>query len=140
MPDSDSGIAPTGSKICDLAEFLKPSARQGKAKADARIARISNYKKPTCNKHDRPGTSKFCGAFSECCASVSESNEVSLAPIFLANLGDPSLVGKINKIKAKCETERKEAESENNAGTKVKSLLSQMMGVVNHQNNRDWRL
>ena len=56
--------------------------------------------------------------------------------IFFANLGDPDLAEKLNKIKLKCETERKEAEAENSAGSDVKSLLIQMMGAVSHGGNK----
>ena len=93
--------------------------------------------KPICGRHDRPGTSRFCSAFSECCKSIPEVAthkrakpvrslalstadefcETSLAPIFLANLGDLNFAEKVNKIKLKCETERKEAEAENSAGS-----------------------
>ena len=58
--------------------------------------------------------------------------ETSLAPI----LGDPDFVEKVNKIKLKCETERKESEAENSAGSEIKSLLAQMMGAVSHEGNR----
>ena len=105
---------------------------------------------PICGRHDRSGTSKLCSAFSECCKSTpevvshkkdkpvrslafsaaDELCETSLAPIFLANLGDPDLAEKVSKIKLKCETERKEAEAENSAGSDVKSLLTQMMGAA----------
>ena len=43
--------------------------------------------------------------------------ETSSSPIFLANLGDPDFAEKVNKIKVKCETERKEAEAENSGGS-----------------------
>ena len=121
--------------------------------------------KPICGKHYRPGTSKLCSAFSECCKSTPEVAshkkakpvrslafsaadevcETSLAPIFLANLGDPDFTEKVNKIKLKCETERTEAEAEKSVGSGVKSLLTQMMGAVSHggnkpKNKHDWNL
>ena len=112
--------------------------------------------KPICDKHDRSGTSKLGSGFSECCKSnpevashkkakpvrslafsaADEICETSSAPIFVANLGDPDLVEKVNKIKLKCETKRKESEAENSVGSEVKSLLTQMMGAVSHEGNR----
>ena len=59
-----------------------------------------------------------------------------MAPIFLANLGDPDLVEKVNKIKLKCESERKEAEAENSAGSEVKSLLAHATEVADRRASR----
>ena len=114
-----------------------------------RLLCAKNKSKSICGKHER----NFCSAFSECCKSAPEVwgdigfptdellSETSLAPIFLANLEDPKLMEKVNRIKLKCENERKEAEAESNAGSEVKSLLTQMMGAVNYGSDKprnDW--
>ena len=64
-------------------------------------------------------------------------------PIFIANVSDPELAEKVKKMKVKCEAERKEGETERNAGFEVKHMLTQMMGAVKHggnrlQNRNDW--
>ena len=68
-------------------------------------------------------------------SAADEVCETSLAQIVLANLGDPDLVENVIEIKPNCETERKDAEAENSAGSEVKSLLTQMMGAVSHRGN-----
>ena len=50
-------------------------------------------------------------------SAADELCETSVAPIFLANLGDPDFVENVKNVKLKCETERKEAEEENSVGS-----------------------
>ena len=49
--------------------------------------------------------------------------------IFIANTNDPDIADNVKKIKAKCEVERREAESQRLAGTEITNMLKQMMGL-----------
>ena len=100
---------------------------------------------------------RLCSAFSKCCEDEhevwgdigfptdealaetfsGENSEKNIAPIFLATVANPELTEKIRRIKEKCTVERREAEAERAGGSEVKTLLAQMMGVVNHDNRID---
>ena len=52
-----------------------------------------------------------------------------ISTIFIANINDPDIADKVRKIKAQCEVERREVESQRLAGTETTNMLKQMMGL-----------
>ena len=69
-------------------------------------------------------------------------NDEYITHIFLANINDPNIADKVKKIKAQCEIERKEAESQRQAGIETTNMLKQMMGihhVGDRQHEQPWR-
>ena len=60
-------------------------------------------------------------------SATSEDNSIS--QIFIANINDLDIADKVKKIKAQCEVERRESESQRLAGTETTNLIMQMMGL-----------
>ena len=77
---------------------------------------------------------RACSTNGECIESL--ASNISL--IFIANVENQEFVEKLKNTKARCYKERQEAETNQHANAEVKSLLSEMMGAVNYNNNQ-WK-
>ena len=53
----------------------------------------------------------------------------AISQIFMASINDLDIADKVRKIKAQCEVERREAESQRLAGTETSNMLKQIMGL-----------
>ena len=57
------------------------------------------------------------------------SNDNYITAIFLTNINDPEIADNVKKMKAQCEVERIETESQRLAGAETTNMLKQMMSI-----------